>query len=254
MTTKTQRYLFETGPECKQRITRAYPLEVASFTHLVDLLRTTLAEFVYSKASEQAPPAHSIAFGIMLKSANTLMAGFELCLSGYHWEPPILFRSALEGCAAAWDIVNNEKSLRLWQSDKSFKSCDSITQLSKLDPFYGKWWGIQSNFNVHTSQANGNPTFFYTPDGQTEFQMYGFVPEGKEESRRYVIEASIVSALACLHLAEWVFHEYLSEPAETVVVGRDGKIYKRVTEEHERHIAAFHQTCALLSNGFEPMR
>lgn len=254
MRTKTEHYLFENGNECRQRISQAYPLEIASFIHLIDLLRTTLAEFLYNKTTEHPPEAHIIASGIMLKSANTLMAGFELCLSGYHYEPPILFRSAVEGCAAAWDIVTNEHTLRMWQGKKMFKSCDSIARLNKIDPFYGKWWGLQSNSNVHTTQINGTPTIFYTPDQKMEFQMFGFVPTGKEESKRYVIESAIVAALACLHLVERVFFEYLSEPPETVVIGQDGKLYKKVTEQHEQYIVAFQKTCTVLSKSFDHMR
>jgi hypothetical protein len=235
-------YLNSAGPDCKRRLIKTYANEVEQFSYLVGKIKETLAEFSYRRSSLSDPSRRDIAFGLMYKCVNTLMAGFELALSGYYWEPPILHRNAVEGCAAAWDIALNDKSFELWQGKKHFKSADSIARLSKEDNFFGKFWGHLSNQNVHTTQLNSSPTFF-TMDGTHKFQVFGYVPEGKEETRRFVIEISVFAADVCLNLTEMVFFPFALQPETLVKSENDGHVRRHTSERMSRFREAFEQTC-----------
>jgi hypothetical protein len=239
-------YLHDSGPECKSRLTKTYAAEIIEFSFLTNKLRETLTAY-QSNRSGDAHTALDVAYGLMTKAVNTMMAGFELALSGYYWEPPILFRNAVEGCATAWDVAQNENSFTLWQSSKPFKSADSISMLAKEDKLYGKIWGHLSNMNVHTTQLNSSPTAFLI-DGQPTFQLFGFVPRGKEETRRFAIEFSIFAAFVCLQLTEIVFFAFASDPETLTKSDQDGFARNKVSERHRCFLESFERTCRAMKN------
>lgn len=246
MTEYIAEYLQESGPECKRRLTQTYAAEIIEFSILTNKMRETLAAYQANR-SGSTHTARDVAYGLMTKGVNTMMAGFELALSGYYWEPPILFRNAVEGCATAWDVAQNEKSFALWQSNKPFKSADSISMLAKEDKVYGKIWGHLSNMNVHTTQANSSPAMFLIDDTPT-FQLFGLVPQDKEETRRFTIEFSIFASLVCLQLAEIVFFPFVTDPETLTKSGQGGFARNKVSERHRCFVDAFERTCRAMMN------
>jgi hypothetical protein len=127
-----------------------------------------------------ANPKH-VAFGLMTKGVNTLVAALELSLAGYLWEPLILLRSALEGSAAAWDMVHNPSRFAAWQTGK-FKSTKSISMANESAPEIGRLWAHLSDMNVHTSPINSSPSLVLT-EVDIKFQFCGFVRAGSESVR-----------------------------------------------------------------------
>lgn len=237
MPTGFDNYLTVFGPECKRRLTHTYGEEVAEFMFLITKMQETLAAYRAQRTAAEEKFAREPALCLMYKSANTLMASLELALSGYHWEPPILFRNALEGCAVAWDIVTNEKRFKLWETGKHFKSSDSVSQLQKVDWFYGEIWGFLSNTKVHITKKNCSPPLFATDTGPV-FQLFGLVPEGMEEKKRNVVEASIMAAHTCLRLTEIVFFPFITNP-ETVKLDRGGQFVTSLVTDRYRRFDSF---------------
>lgn len=242
MINKIADYLNDSGPECKKRLMAHYAEEVAEFSHLLSKQQETLAEYSVRRSVSSPLAQREVAFGLMVKSANTLMAGFEIALSGYYWESPILFRNAVEGCATAWDLVHNETSYATWQGKKLFKSAESVARLAKEDAVYGRFWGNLSNSNVHTNQGNSSPAQLLI-DGVPKMQTFGLVPNGKEESRRFNIEFALLCAHVCLQLTEVVFFPFISQ-AETVTKADNEDFVRVVTSaRHRRFVDSFEQTC-----------
>lgn len=240
------KYLEDSGPECRNRLAQTFAAEVVEFSYLTNKIWETLSSYEANR-SGTAHSARDVAYGLMTKGVNTMMAGFELALSGYYWEPPILFRNAVEGYAAAWDVAQNKKRFTLWQSNKTFKSADSISMLAKEDKIYGKLWGHLSNMNVHTMQANSSPAMFRLDGGPT-FQVFGLVPRGKEETRRFTIEFSIFAAMVCLHLTEIVFFPFAFDPETLTKSDQDGFARRKVSERHRRFVDSFERTCRAMMN------
>lgn len=119
------KYLNELTVDSKKRGTDYFKEEVEEFSLLLSKIISPLQNYNSIIKTPKKDDPKFIGYGLMTKGANTLMAGFELSLNGYLWEPPILLRNALEVFASAWDIIHNPKRLELWQDHKSFKSTGS---------------------------------------------------------------------------------------------------------------------------------
>lgn len=233
-------YLTKDGPECKRRLTHVYAKEVVEFNYLVRKQLDPLNAFSQKGEESEQVMGRAYAYGLMYKSANTLMAAMELALSGYRWEPPILHRNALEGCAVAWDLVFNEKSFQRWQNNKHFKSTDSVGRLFKVDEFYGWIWGRLSNMTVHTTKENARPPLFRTPRGLI-YQPFGYIRQGEEEAARYTVESTIMAAHACLLLTEVVFEPFVTDPEATAKTN-EGFATRKITERHQVFVDRFQET------------
>lgn len=147
------KYLREMSPESRARVTTHFSKEVSEFAFLAAKITETLQHYHARNPQHDENNPKEVAFALMTKGANTLMAGFELVLTGYMWEPPILFRSALEGFAVAWDVVHNDPRFAAWKASKKFDSTDSISNLKKAIEPIGKMYGLLSN-NVHAHSAS----------------------------------------------------------------------------------------------------
>jgi len=187
----------------------------------------------YHRTNPQHDPENpkQVAFGLMTKGVNTLMAAFQLSLSGYLWEPSILLRSALEGFATAWDLVHNPARFEQWKKDRKFDSTYSISNVKEVSEEIGKLYGHLSEFNVHTSPLNSSPSMVVA-DGEPKFQFFGLVAPGKEAIRKTEIYLSLFVSYVCLQLTELVFHQYAVE-LETIerIPGAD-LVRTKVSERH----------------------
>ena len=230
-------YLHKLSPESKARLTEHFLDEVEEIALLIGKAMETLQTY-YAAQRDQNPGANPkyVAFGVMTKGANTLAAALELSLAGYLWEPSILLRSALEGCAAAWDMVHNPSRFAAWQTGK-FKSTDSISRASEVAPEIGRLWGHLSNMNVHTSSINSSPSLV-TIEDDFKFQFCGFVRAGNESVRATEVYLVMFVTYICLQLTELVFHQYARE-LETVekIPGAD-LMRTRVSDRHRRFVNA----------------
>jgi hypothetical protein len=174
----------------------------------------------------------------MTKSANSLMAAFEIVLTGYLWESKVLFRNALEGFATAWDIVQNEARFILWsKNNNKFHSTDSVSNLKKeIEPF-GKMYGFLSNMYVHTNPVNASPSYLVI-DGEPKLQFFGLIRQGKETIRKSEIYSSILMAYVSLQIVEITFHKY-SNHLETIEIIPDTEIARvKVSERHAKFVNA----------------
>lgn len=207
-------YMSDLSPESRARITKHFAKEVEEFAILMAKLTETLQCYQARNPMHDDSNAKEVAFGLMTKGANTLMAGFELVITGYMWEPGILFRSALEGFAVAWDLVHNQERFALWKARKTFHSTDSISNLKKAIEPVGKMYGLLSNIHVHTNPISSSPSMLL--DGGTKkFQFFGLLRPGKEHLRTAEVCFGLFSAYVCLQLTELVFHGY-SAALETI--------------------------------------
>lgn len=237
MKNTTLKYLRELAPESKARLTAYFANEVEEISILTAKAIETLQNYHRMNPQHDGNNPKQVAFGLMTKGMNTLMAAFELSLNGYLWEPSILLRSALEGSATAWDIVHNESRFELWKAERKFDSSDSITNVKKVIEPIGKLYGHLSKMNVHTSPFNSSPSMVVTED-QPKFQFFGFVSTGKEPIRRTEIHLSLFVTYICLQLTELVFHQYSSE-LETIekIPGTD-TVRTTVSERHRKVVDA----------------
>lgn len=229
------KYLRELSPGTKARITAHFASEVEEFSLLVGTMIATLQRYhVVNPVYDSGDPKHP-AFGLMTKSANSLVAGFELALGGYMWEPPVLLRSALEGCAVAWDIVHNSDRFTIWNSGRKFDATDSISNVKKVIEPVGQLYGFMSNMNVHTKPLNSSPSMLASESG-SKFQLFGLTPPGKEIIRKGEIYFALLIAHVCLQLTELVFHRYSAE-LETIEKIPDTDLVKtRVSARHQRFV------------------
>lgn len=202
-----QRYIRELSPASRARLLKTYAAETEEFAHLIFRLVESLQFYHVKNKTHDASDPKQAAFALMTKGANGLMAGFELAIGGYAWEPPVVFRSALEGFAVGWDIAQNPDRFALWKARKAFQSSDSITNLKKEIEPIGKLYGYLSNMHVHTAPINSSPQMWKF-DEELTFQFFGFVPEGKEEARRGDVLFALLVAHICLQLTELVFYNY----------------------------------------------
>jgi hypothetical protein len=148
------KYLIELAPESKARLTNHFSIEVEEFSTLVSKTIATLQNYHRVNPVYRDDDPKLAAYSLMTRGANTIMAAFELALSGYVWEPSILFRNALEAFASAWDVVHNPKRFEVWKSQEKFRSTDSISNLKKAIEPIGKMYGFLSNMYVHINPVN----------------------------------------------------------------------------------------------------
>jgi len=229
------KYLYDLAPDSKGRLTKHFADEVEEFGILIATMIETLQNYKSLNQTHDENVPKQVAYGLMTKGANTLMAAFELALNGYMWEPPVLFRSALEGFASAWDIVHNDTRFTIWRTGKKFDSADSITNLKKAIEPVGKMYGFLSNMHVHTSPLNSSPSMVLS-DQEPKLQFFGLIRAGKEHVRKGEIYFSLLSAYVCLQLTELVFHQY-SRGLETIekISGTDC-VKTKVTERHQKFV------------------
>lgn len=227
-------YLRKLSPESRARSVIAFSNEVDEFAHLLFRIIETLQRYHAQNKKHDENNPKEVAFSLMTKGANTLMAGFELAIGGYMWEPPILFRSALEGFAVAWDLVHNPDRFTLWKAQKGFHSTDSISNLKKAIEPVGKMYGYLSNMHVHTAPINCSPPML----SAEKFQFFGLLSEGKEGARKGEIFFALLVAHVCLQLTELVFHTYAVE-LETIqkILGTD-TVKTVVSKRHAPFVAA----------------
>ncbi|HEY9500232.1 MAG TPA: hypothetical protein VIR01_01240 [Pyrinomonadaceae bacterium] len=203
-------YLRESSAESRSRAIATFAKEVDEFGHLVFRIVETLERYHEKNPVHDENNPKQVALALMRKGANTLMAGFEIAIGGYLWEPPILFRSALEGFSVAWDIVHNAERFDLWKSGKSFSSTDSISNLKKAIEPVGKMYGFLSNMHVHTGPLNSSPAMYVAGD-EVRFQFFGLLSPGAEKIRTGEVLFALLAAHICLQLTELVFHNYAAE-------------------------------------------
>ncbi len=231
------KYLRELSAEAKARTTSCFSAEVEEFSFLTAKMIETLQCYHSQNPVHDERDPKQIAFGLMTKGANTLMAGFELALTGYKWEPPILFRSALEGFATAWDIVHNKTRFVSWKAGKKFDSTDSISNLKKAIEPVGKMYGFLSNMNVHTSPLNSSPAILVSDLG-AKFQFFGLIPAGKENVRKGEIYFALLSAYVYLQLTEIVFHNYSVELETVEKIHGTDSVKTKISARHQRFVDA----------------
>lgn len=233
-----KQYLTELSTDSKRRGLDRFSSEVGEFSTLLGKMSRTLQTF-HGQAGDSASPAKLVAFGLMKKAANTLMAGFELALTGYRWEPSTLYRAALEGCAVAWDVVHNSDRFDQWEADESkkFDSTHSITRVKEVTPIFGPMYGLLSKMNTHTSPINSSPNMFPGIDGkEPTFQLYGFTPVGREGARSSEIYFSLFVAFICLQLTELVFHQYASDLETVQRIPGELRMKTKVSERHRAFV------------------
>lgn len=230
-----KRYLNELTVDSKKRVTDYFKEEVDEFSLLISKIIIPLQNYISTIKTPAKDDPKYIGYGLITKGANTLMAGFELSLNGYLWEPPILLRNALEGFASAWDIVHNPKRLEMWKANKNFKSTDSITNAKKINPKIGTFYGLLSNMYAHIKQINATPSFVLLEDNP-KLQFFGLIRNGKEKTRQGEIYLCLIVTFMCLQMTELCFHQYLSE-FETIEKF-PGELYvkKKVTERHKKYV------------------
>lgn len=231
------KYITELATESRCRLISHFEEEVEEFSFLLGQTITTLQN--YNKTNAQTPDKNpkSEAYNIMLKGTNALMAGFELNIGGYLWEPPILFRNALEGFASAWDIVHNPKRFELWEKEKKFNSTASISNLKKAIEPVGQMYGFLSNMYTHLSPINATPPLIES-NGVPKLQFFGQIPVGKENIRVGEVHFALMVAYICLQLTELTFHQYSPE-LETIekIPGKDF-VKVKVSDRHRKFVNA----------------
>jgi len=230
-----KRYLNELTVDSQKRVTDYFKEEVDEFSLLISKIIIPLQIYISTIKTPAKDDPKYIGYGLMTKGANTLMAGFELSLNGYLWEPPILLRNALEGFASAWDIVHNPKRLEMWKANKYFKSTDSITNAKEIISIIGPFYGLLSNMYAHIKQENASPSFVLLEDNP-KLQFFGLIRNGKEKIRQGEIYLCLIVTFMCLQMTELCFHQYLSE-FETIEIF-PGELYvkNKVTERHKKYV------------------
>lgn len=234
MISTTKNYLLMLSSESRKRSINFFSAEVEEFSVLLGKLVQMLQNYQRTEPAFDEGDPKQVAYGLMTKNANTLVAGFELAIIGYTAEPFILHRSALEGFATAWDLVHNPERFTDWRQSKNFGSTASIANLKREIPVIGRMYGFLSNLKVHTAPINSLPAIFQLQAGPI-IQLFGFVPEGKEQTRRTEVMFSLLAAYACLQVAELVFHRYAAELetiAPTTEQDRQDRVVPIVSARH----------------------
>lgn len=243
MRSGTEQHLNEHGPACRSRLAKHYEIELNEFSILVDKMKEPLTTFRQDLGGDGAEIARQHAYGLMYKGINALVSGFELALSGYAFEPDILYRNSIEICAVGWDIVTNEKSLSKFLKDSNFKSTSSINALSKVDGDYGFLWGVLSNHRVHVNKDNRTLPIRDSSIGRA-YQQLGFIPIGEEEKNRINFEFSLMVAHRCLQLIETTFFPWVKNP-EAIRESVSGKFVERhVSDRHSGFEKSFKESVA----------
>ncbi len=231
------KYITELATESKCRLTRHFAGEVEEFAFLLGKTITILQNYNKSNVLTPDKTPKSEAYNIMLKGTNALMAGFELVTGGYLWEPPILFRNALEGFASAWDIVHNPKRFELWVKEKKFNSTDSISNLKKSIEPVGQMYGFLSNMYTHLSPINATPPLIES-DGVPKPQFFGQIPVGKENIRVGEVYFALMVAYICLQLTELTFHQYSPELETIEKIPGEDFVKVKVSDRHRKFVNA----------------
>ena len=200
-------YLDRLSVESRSRVSKHFAREVGEFAILSAKLVSTLQRYHSRHLVAEPDNPKQVAFSLMTKGANTLMASFELVLIGYMKEFEVLLRSALEGFAVAWDVVNNADRFNAWKNEKKFDSTESISRLKKEIEPVGKLYGYMSNIHVHTTPKNSAPSMFL--DGESrKFQFFGYLSPKKEHLPKGSVYFNLFSAYVLLQLTELVFYSY----------------------------------------------
>ena len=128
-------YFAKSAADTRARMNVHYKSEIDEFTRLVTAIISPLQRFNEANPQfDKNRPLH-FAYGLMTKGSNSLAAAFELALSGYMWEPPTLFRAALETFSVGWDIVHNPARFKSWCEDKKFDSTRSVSNAKEIRLF-----------------------------------------------------------------------------------------------------------------------
>jgi hypothetical protein len=231
------KYLNELSPKSKARLTKHFSEEVNEFSILVGHLIAILNNYHSLNPVCNNDDSKPISYEIMRKGANTIIAAFELVLGGYLWEPPILFRNALEGFASAWDITHNKERFQLWNEKKKFKSSDSITNLKKEIKPIGEMYGLLSIMHAHIGPLNASPSFVMSGN-EPKIQFAGLIRNGKESTRYGEVYFALMVAYICLQLTELTFYQY-SATLETIEKIPDSDYVRtKVNDRHRKFVNA----------------
>jgi hypothetical protein len=240
-------YFAKSAADTRARMNVHYKSEIDEFARLVTAIISPLQRFNEANPQfDKNRPLH-FAYGLMTKGANSLAAAFELALSGYMWEPPTLFRVALETFSVGWDIVHNPARFKSWCKDKKFDSTRSISNAKEISDVIGKLNGVLSKMNVHINPANSSPAMFLadTP----KFQLFGLIVPGKESTRRNDIYFALFVTFICLRLSELSFYQY-AESLETIEILPDGSRAKtRVSGTHKQFIVEMKSVFQKMADG-----
>lgn len=89
---------------------------------------------------------------------NTIMAAMDLLRRGYHKEPMMLLRDAIETFSSAYDIhVNPQKLPSIQAYPHTFDSKKSIAIATKVQPMIGRFYGLLSEQFTHVSTMHTIP-------------------------------------------------------------------------------------------------
>jgi hypothetical protein len=246
-----QRYLRELSPQSRERLLETYAAEGEEFAHLVFRIIETLQLYhAHNKIHDPTDPKQG-AFALMTKGANGLMAGFELAIGGYAWEPPVVFRAAFETFAVAWDIVYNPNRFALWRGRKGFHSSDSITNFKEHVEVAGQLYGYLSNMHVHTAPINSSPPMWKSGE-ELKFQFFGLVPVGRENVRKGEILFALHVAHVCLRVTELVFHDFAAELETIEKIPGTGTVRPVISPRHQPFVQASMQHFKAMAEGTEP--
>lgn len=246
MQTAVLNYLDKLSAESRRRISKHFEQEVEEFAVLSSKLVSSLQRFHASHPSHDPVDPKHVAFALMTKGANTMMAGFELVLTGYMGESEILFRSALERFAVAWDVVHNPDRFVAWKEGNKFDSTDSISRLKKEVEPVGKLYGYLSNIHVHTTPKNSSPSMFIEA-GVQKFQFFGFLNLGKEHLPKGRIYFALFCAYVFLQLTELVFHMYCDQLETIETIPGTDTVRNVVSERHRKYVEVMKEHFTLMA-------
>tara|TARA_R110002073_G_scaffold314364_1_gene486639 strand:+ start:120 stop:884 length:765 start_codon:yes stop_codon:yes gene_type:complete len=231
--TSVASYFEKHAPDTRLRLLECYRDEAEEFSVLSNVMITILGRFDDAHPEHTLETPYSPAYGLMVKAVNTLGAAFELTLCGYWWEPPGLMRTAIETFAVGWDIVHNPTRFTEWKNDRKFKSTISISNVGEVIPNIGRLYGLLSDLHVHTSPLNSSP-FMFRGEPDPKFQLFGYVPNGKEDSQKSQIYYNLFVAFICTQITELTFVNY-SQHFETIEkVPGTNEARTKVTDRHRR--------------------
>jgi hypothetical protein len=228
-------YLNELTLGSKKRVTNHFKEEVDEISLLLSKNIILLQNYISTIKTPSKDDPQYIGYGLMTKGTNTLMAGLELSLNGYFWEPPILLRNALEGFASAWDIIHNPKRFEIWKANKKFKSTDSISNAKEINPALGQVYGLFSDMYTHIKPDTASPSFVFV-EGKPELQFFGFIRNGKENIREGEIYLCLIVTYMCLNMAELCFHQHSNEFETIEKIPGKQYVKCKVTERHRKFV------------------
>lgn len=235
MQEKILEYLNGLSADSKIRVTDHFKEEVEEFSLLISKVLAPLQNYIKINPAAKKDDPELIAYGLMTKGANTLMASFELSLNGYYCEPHILLRNALEVFASAWDIMHNPKRLEAWKKNKNFKSTISITNAKEVNSDIGPFYGMLSNIYTHPSKLNFSPSFVLV-EGKPKLQFFGLLRTGKENLRQGEVYLCLIITFMCLQMTELCFHRYSTEHETIEKIPEKLYVKTKVTERHQRFV------------------